>query len=386
MDITYRTVLDIIKSAITGERISASDNTDWQRIIKIASVHQIIPMIFYGLKNSNIQTPFDEKLFDLTTQSIVIEQQQLGAIDEIGKAFSANGIDHAFLKGCRIKYLYPHTEMRVMGDLDILIKPDQYGIIKPTMERLGFTEDYEWDYEYHWRKGYVHIELHKSLMPTDEESKDLYEFFSNGWDRFLKDEKSVGCYTMSAEDELIFLLAHLIKHFRFSGIGVRHFTDIYIYNLKHSDIDKSYLETQLKKLGFFEFYQNVIATVQNWFGDGENTEITEIITKRVFESGSYGTLSNNAVANASLAAKKEGSAGKAKVKDIFKTVFLPLESMKERYCVLNRLPFLLPLFWVVRWVVTFFRPKNIKGYLNRVRHFNDRSISDFNDQLKKVGL
>ena len=110
---------------------------------KAASNH---PIIFYGLKNSGLKTPYDDILFEITGQHIIIEQQQLGIIEEIKTAFTKNNIDFAFLKGSRLKNIYPKSEMRVMGDIDVLIKPEQYSKIKNLLLQKNYEENFKWNY------------------------------------------------------------------------------------------------------------------------------------------------------------------------------------------------------------------------------------------------
>lgn len=382
----YKIVLDLIKSAVTGCSVNIPDDADWKTVLQIAKYHQIIPMVFYGLKNSNIKTPYDERLFDITAQCVVIEQEQFNVIAKISKIFSDNEVDFAFLKGCRLKHFYPRTEMRVMGDLDILIKDEQYSKIAPLLEEAGFAFEEEVDYEYHWRRGYVHLELHKSLMPTDNGGNELYSFFKDGWAKFSnKDQNQMG-FTMSKEDEFIFVFSHMLKHFRFSGIGIRHFTDIYVYLRKHPELDKVYIKKELGKIGLETFYENVLNTLDNWFDDGEETDAIKIITERVFLSGANGTIENNLAAKSAVAIKNAGSVKKARFKALSKAVFAPTSEMKRQYKILNKCILLLPFMHLVRWAKAIVKPKSIKNKVKQISEINSAVSAEFNEQLKKVGL
>lgn len=82
----------------------------------------------------------------------------------MSEIFNANGIEHIFLKGSVLKTLYPHPEIRRMGDIDVLIKDTQYRKISQLMQSAKYTFEYESDYEIVWKKGYAHIELHRVLI------------------------------------------------------------------------------------------------------------------------------------------------------------------------------------------------------------------------------
>ena len=68
MNSESKALFDLIKSALTGEKVAISSEINLEKIIKIARLHQIAPIIFYGLKNSGLKTPYDDILFEITSQ------------------------------------------------------------------------------------------------------------------------------------------------------------------------------------------------------------------------------------------------------------------------------------------------------------------------------
>ncbi len=384
MNKTYRSIFMLIKSALTGEKSVLPNNVDWPMLIKIAYTHNIIPLLFYGLNVCGIETPYNENLFVFTGKNIITEQQQLEALSQITNSFSNAKIDHAFLKGIKTKTIYPKSEMRIMSDLDILIKEAQYGQIKPLMKKMGFKKTFEDDNVFVWERGSVVVELHVTFVSKTK--KDLYEYFGECWSQFSPSKESPFCYELSIEDELIYMVAHLVKHYRFRGVGLRHFIDVYMFNKTYGNLNQKYIEAQLKKLGFYKFYLNIISTVDCWFNNKPLSEVQEIITTRVLKSGSFGTVESYNIASASTAVQKSGGIGKAKVKEVIKTIFLPLLEMKRRFPVLQKAPILLPFMWIVRWFLAIFRPTTIKFNLQRLKKINNKDVLEHNQNLKTVGL
>ena len=161
-------ILKLVKSALTGESVSVPEDFDWEEALTTAKKHQIIPVIYYGAKYSSLTPPEDiMRILELATfKSVAFSQNQLYALDCIYKAFDENGIDYMPLKGACLKLIYPQPELRLMGDADILIRYEQYGKIRPIMTALGFNEVLESDHELVWdKKGILHAELHKRLIP-----------------------------------------------------------------------------------------------------------------------------------------------------------------------------------------------------------------------------
>ncbi len=97
---------------------------DWERALKFAKKHSIIPLIYYGTMHSGAEIPKGvAKHMELATyNSVSVDQNQLYCINKLVDAFKTDSIDFVLLKGAVIKPLYKKTEMRTMGDADILIK------------------------------------------------------------------------------------------------------------------------------------------------------------------------------------------------------------------------------------------------------------------------
>ena len=99
-------------------------------------------------------------------------------------------------------------------------------------------------------------------------------------------------FEMSVEDELVFNIAHLAEHFKEGGAGVRFIIDVYVYS--RIDMDRAYVEQELKKLGLNEFYQNINDLAKHWFADGESSELTEKLAGFIMAGGVFGDSENAA--------------------------------------------------------------------------------------------
>ena len=183
-----RGIILLTRSAMTGraERLPAA--FDLEAAVALTVQHQITPLIYYGAVNCGITSNTDgmDKLLSLTAQLVSISESQMLELSRLTRAFEEEGLDYLLLKGCKMKQLYPQAEMRVMSDLDILIRPSQYERMKPIMRQLGFTEGIESDHELHWSKRKIHVELHKRLIPSYNE--DYYAYFGDGWMRASRRE------------------------------------------------------------------------------------------------------------------------------------------------------------------------------------------------------
>lgn len=285
----------------------------------------------------------------------------------------------------RMKALFPRPEMRRMGDADILIRTEQYAEkIRPLMLSLGYTEGDESDYELHWDKGPVKIELHKRLLSIN--NHDYYSYFGDGWQLATHCAADGIAYSMKPEDELIYLFTHMARHYRDAGIGLRHPMDIWVYLLHHPTLDTAYLRAELEKLQLLTFYDHVIRTLDVWFSDGEGDERTEFITQYIMNSGEYGKKETLMRSNALKERKREKSAAVIKRKRVLHRAFPSYTEMCSQYPILRKAPVLLPVFWPIHLVKRLLARGKVKAYIHDYLRFDEVTLTEHQQALNFVGL
>ena len=379
-----RNLINIIRSAVMGEQTVLPPLSFSEETYSLVTNHHISTMFYYGLQNCGAMTDeIKARLYNTVLDEFVISEKQMLAFKEITSAFDKHGIDYMPLKGCVLKSLYPKTEMRRMGDIDILVKKDdQYRETTRVMKDLGFEMRGESDHELNWERNGLLVELHNRIIPSY--NKDFYAFIGDGWE--LSRLKRGTEYEMSPEDMFVYLFTHFTKHYRDSGIGIIHMCDLYLYT-KSTKLNYGYIEDRLKKVKLFDFYCNVRATLDVWFEERESTELTDHITSVIFNSGVYGTRESNVLSSAIKAKKREDKSLFGKPKKIVKMIFPPYSGMKNRHLILFKLPFLLPVFWVVRWFDLCFRRRDRIAKKFAARTFaTEENVNSYEKSLEYVGL
>lgn len=379
-----KNIMEIVKSAL-NIKCEVKTPEDWEKIVSLGQKHKVMPLFYYGMYNAGLKVPaeVDAKLFNNTALNIAVNNKQLYELDVIRKELLANQIDFIVLKGAVLKQYYPKPEMRPMGDIDILIKIDQYEKIKPIMQKNGFIEERESDHEFVWIKGQIMVELHKKLIPSY--NKDFYEYYGDAWKKAIPIEGSTE-FDYSKEDNFIYLFTHFAKHYRDAGIGLIHIIDIFLFLENNQDMDEEYIFAELQKLCLLDFYKNVKQTIEAYFKNGVANTKTDIILERVFNSGSYGNNKANAI---SITAKKtKNLKNKKQIRFIlfFKRVFMPYKIMCGRHRVLKKAPVLLPFFWAYRVFWVLFKTKNLKKEISYLKYSSPNEVVKFYNELNMVGL
>lgn len=380
-------IIKIIKYSIVTPTICYEKfHCDFSTTLNLAVSQSTVNMLYYGLKNSETQSAEADSIFALVYQNILIDEAQKREIAKISDAFQKNGIDYALLKGSRLKYLYPSTDMRSMGDADILIKTEQYEKIREIMLALGYCEKGEGAHDFAWICDNLYVELHKSLFG---EYRDVYpevdEHYKNSWS-LMHPTGNGSEYTFSPEDEFIYLFAHFTKHYKLSGIGIRHLTDLWVFHRANPDIDMQYVKEHLRQMNLLEFFENVWNTALCWFDGKEFDEMSEYISNEILSGGSFGTLENQVLSDF-IAKEETGTGFFLKFKRNLKYVFLPYKAMAVKYPILNKIPIALPITWVLRLIdIAVNKRQTLTKYIEEEKFISSDKITKRKKSLEYVGL
>lgn len=380
----YKGILALIRSAITEEKVELPNEFSLDKAYQIIKSQQIENLIYNGaMRHGGLgDAAVMKDLFQRNCYFLHQDHRQRKALQNLYAAFEDNGIDYMPVKGCNMKLMYPQPDMRIMCDADILIRMEQYEKIKDIMQQLGYTEGVASAHELHWDNTALHLELHKWLIHPDH--KDYFKYLTDCWQYAHID--SGYRYALNLEDEWIYTFIHYAKHYRMGGIGIRQVLDLWIYQKKHQ-LNMEYIRTELKKIDLLEFFENTQRMIGVWFEDQEEDAQTSFMTEYIFSDGSWATCESFDVAYASLHSAQTGSLKKGRYKQILQTIFPKMDSMKNRYRVLKRAPWLLPIFWPIRWVdAALFRKENIRKIRKRFQNNTDEKVVSFQASLQYVGL
>ncbi len=374
-------ILRLIKSALTGQPQPLPEGFDLADAYVLVREHQLQPMVYEGAAVCGFsrQLPVMKQLFQDYCRALIYSEGQMKAVDELRAAFEQAGVDYLFFKGSRLKNLYPKPELRPMGDADVLVRTQQQEQVNEVLRALGYELKAENEQEYLWLSPRLAVEPHKSLIDAGDER--FYSYFGGGWQLAKRDE--AGKAYLTSEDEFAFLFVHMTKHYRGGGIGLRQFIDLWLYRRAVPELDEEKLQDIIRRLGLTEFYQNVLRTLSVWFEEETPDEKTCLITRFVFNSGSFGTEDAKFLSRTLRAARGSNTTRAA----IVQKLFPPLSRMRLFYPVLRRVPVLLPVLWVVRLVsIALFRRDKLRKGREDLRLVRDGAAEQFEQSLHFVGL
>ena len=381
---TQKGILTLIKSAVTGESGNLSPDFSLSEAWEKVKRHSITGMLYEGaaLCGVSVKEGVMPRLFQYYCQAIMTSERQLQLLKKLFAAFEAEGIDYMPLKGVPMKGLYPKPELRAMGDADVLIRLEQYDRIRPILETQGYGEQVESDHELAWKQKGLYLELHKRLIPSY--NPDLCAYFEDGW--AMAQPENGHCWAMRPEDQWLYVFTHMTKHYRDGGIGLRHFTDLYVFRRAYPTLDEVYIRNALERLGLAEFYGHVNRLLTYWFEDGTGDELLDMMTDFVFGSGSFGTADCHTVSQ-TLRNLENSRMGNGRLLYIWQTAFPGKKTLLVQYPWLSRYPWLRPVAWALRAVTKVFAtPGSLRRKQKDLQTITADKIENRRRSLRLVGL
>ena len=385
MNTIQQGIVTLLRSAITSEVLPLPEGFAISAAMDTVNAHHIHTLIYEGAVRCGIDKSSEpmQQLFHAYLRILSRSEGQLRQLQRLYAAFDEAKIDYMPLKGSWMKALYPKPELRLMGDADILIRREMHEQIAPVMEQLGFTFKLESDHELIWLHPQLMVELHKWVIPSY--NKDFFAYFGDGWKLATQQEGTR--YSMTAEDEWIYLLTHFAKHFRDGGIGCRHGVDLWVYLRANPDLDENYIRAELEKLQLLDFYDNIRALISFWFCDGPGSEKTDLISDFIFNSGSWGTSDSKLLSQEVKRSKHALPGMEGKALYVWQQMFPKLEDMYEGYPILKKHPWLLPAMWVYRPVKRLLIDgRSLDAHRKNLEVISRESVRSREQMLQYVGL
>ena len=326
--------------AVIGEVYSFADEQDVTYIVASALSKLGV------LEGENKASFFNEQL-----ASIYRSEQFNHDLEHISVLFNKNNIDYIPLKGAVIRNYYPKTEMRTSCDIDILIREEE---LERALELLyengySFVSKCNHDVMLTTQSG-SYLELHFTLNEYEFKPDELLK---EAWSYAKKSENCRWDFTN--EFFIFYHIAHIARHIYTGGCGIRPFIDLKII-LNSFEYDSIVLNELLEKADLCEFYKVACDLTKMWFENIEGTEVCIELESYVLNSGIYGNLENKiAVVN-----QKNGN----RAKYILDIIFLSKKGMKKKYPILIKIPVLLPVMHVVRWMSSLVRGTHVQIFKN----------------------
>ncbi len=369
MENSRENTLRLLRAYLDQTPVRLELPVDWRRIYHYALIHQVAGMIASVIPTLPQEEQPEEKIrhgFDIQfTGSIVKSVAQEKGMEEILRELNAAHISHVLIKGYVLKSLYPVPDLRTMGDVDILISPENRDPSHRVMLGLGYERIEKGLEVWEYQKQKMLAEIHTNLIMGEPwNGVDVEKYFE---DAMAHTEEADGMTRrFTKEYHLIYLVIHAAKHFRYTGYGIRGIMDFSVYLKRYlQQLNWDEIWEELGKLRLEKFAKAMFSVCHLWFGTALPEEIEEPdvqtyegMSERIFEGGVYGYFNRNlemAQVRNQLAKDRSGRLLMLKARALLKLIFPGVRYMRHYMDALAKRPYLLPAAWVVRWYQAIFR-------------------------------
>ena len=271
-DAIIKTECALIRHEFFGGNISISEDVDWCAVYKEMRAQTVYMLPLSWLE----QHPLDDEKLQTEWKYTALRDQTIGerllqVQEELFQLLDAHEIEAVVLKGSAAGVAYPHPQLRLKGDIDILVKEDRFEEVARFLEENGYIRpDDGICHHMHFKKDSVLIELHRSLS-TGAVSLDrdyLHALLMRGLEnRIVSAENGHTFFMLPALENGVVLLMHMIQHLQ-SGLGLRQVADWMMYVYRNVD-DRFWEEAfrpMMDRLGTTAFACTVTHMCQIYLG------------------------------------------------------------------------------------------------------------------------
>lgn len=355
MEQEYGTLLKILGAYLTQRTPKIPDSTNWEMLVTLADVHTVTGIVGHMARryalcpDENIEKALRNIAMTTTLRFARREERRR----ELTAAMNRAGIPHVLIKGAVVREYYPVPELRTFGDVDMVIRPEDREKCHTLMQQLGFSPKADWEPVYSYSRPPELYEVHTDLMEVDIGTKeDSRCYFSQMW-AYTRPRED-GALELTPEFHFLYLMAHIAKHIRGAGAGVRMYLDLAACILRLGEtMDWGWIRKGLEKLGLSKFASVALTAVEQWFAvpcpmekepvpDGTMEDFLNF----TMEAGVYGKYRRDN--SLSTLKREENSASGARWRVAGNQIFPPVAQLQRRYTYLNTKPWLLPVAWVHR--------------------------------------
>ena len=266
------------------EQIAALGDTEWRQILLLSREQAVSGLVYEALSTLNITDIPEDVSLDLLMDASRIEHRSrhLQTLTEsLVRALEEKGLHPVVMKGPAAADMYPVPSLRVSGDLDLFLPPEESPIARKFLGLSFGRESYAPDGSSHFTANGYEVDLHTRYYDLSAEGKDLPA-------------------VPSPEGTILMLSAHILKHAMGPGVGLRQICDMAMACRSLTEkIDTVRLRKYFRSSGTTRWNRMLCSLIHIRFGldtgffPGEKPRRFAPLEKIVFAGGNFGHYSQS---------------------------------------------------------------------------------------------
>lgn len=274
--------LNLLKNASDGKSPARSLTSEEERMISaLALKHYTAPLLL-----PYIQDPQEHERLKQQTKQMLLNYHQIAHFTTlVATLFDQHHIPYILLKGISLAAYYPQPEFRKLGDVDIYISdPDDLNQARQLLERSNFSpvnelSDHHLTYQYTFPKtGRTFLlELHfrvVGLYQYAPANRLVDQIFSgSALEPSMQNIHGYNFRVLPPTECTFYMLHHMLKHYLYSGFGIRLLYDFTLYlNKNHAQIHFEQIHEWCRISHITHLYEILITSCRNYLGLSSSIE------------------------------------------------------------------------------------------------------------------
>ena len=298
---TYEAIAALIRTALFQAPLDLPEDLDWEPVFQEIQNQSICVLMMDLLPKLALPEDIKQKWTMFAYKQTRHYYVLLDVERELTELLRANGIGFVILKGTAVAVYYPKPGCRTMGDIDFIVRPEQFEEARSILQNGGFEASGKNDARHvTFDRRHVHVELHRRFTSVSKQKKydALDDAVMDGISHCCWTELEKTTFPMLPEPTNGLVLLEHIRHHLVSGLGLRQILDWIVYVDRQVDDASWYsafqeparaldLETLAKvvaRMGqlYFGLREDI-----TWCADAEE-ELCSSLLQLLIKSGNFG--------------------------------------------------------------------------------------------------
>jgi len=356
---------------------------DWERMFRVSDYHRVSSIIYLGLIGNGGQVPerWQNRFFERYQESLLYGQSCETAEREILALLDMENIPCIVLASTTVRRMYELPETADLSPLRLYLSPEGYTLVKGYLVDLGYetVKTYpEFGERMHQVSGF-NVDIYKKLPFKTR-------FYETGMRELMMRARirdgGTAVRIFRTEDRFLFRMASVAYQYVTDELLIRDMLDLFLYHKAcRRQLNEQYVAVRLKDFRIDGLAEKLLRLAYMWFGTKEDREYMQyrphdnqiedltsfdFLENRIFSRGEFQKekeADKDALALAKLLQKEEDRENrqlrwktlktgweewKKKTRRSFRWVFPEYKYMVGMYPVLEKVPLLLPFYWLIR--------------------------------------
>ncbi len=373
-----RSLVGIVSSIIRQNELHVNFNRiDWERMYRIADYHKVANIVYLAILGYSESVPerWRERFFGRYQESLQFGENYKESIQEVLAWLDARNISCTVLTSEIVREFYRIPEAADTSPLRIYLDEESYTLARGYLIDLGYEVEatYEGTGERFSEISAIPVELYYAFpFRATRYIKEMRRLLETACER----EGYKRIHALSVESEFVYRMASVAYHYVTDEVTMREIIELQVFHKTFRD--RIRMDSVQKKLKDFEIdglAEKLLRISYMWFGDRKDTyydglpedmSVYDILEERLLTRGIINHETDSQALKLEKSVRKELEKEKkgerirqlkVKMKEclesvmrVFRWIFPDYHYMASIYPILEKLPVLLPVFWVFRGI------------------------------------